>query len=145
MESWASSPTVRRSMQSNRPRNTKPEVALRSALHRDGMRFYKHRRPVAGLRCEADIVFPRARVAVFVDGCFWHGCPDHGTSPKTNATWWASKLDANRQRDLENDHALTSAGWTVIRVWEHEPITDAVTRIRDCLNGKIRADARTPG
>src|SRR5262249_21357027 len=87
MDSWASSPRVRRSMQSNRPRNTAPEVALRSALHRAGLRFFKHRQPVPGLRCEADIIFPGPRVAGFVDGCFWHGCPPHPTFPKTHPDW----------------------------------------------------------
>jgi DNA mismatch endonuclease (patch repair protein) len=120
-------------MQSNRPRNTAPEIALRSALHRVGLRFFKHRRPVSGLRCEADIIFTRPRVAVFVDGCFWHGCPQHATFPKTNAEWWANKLEATRRRDLENERALTAAGWTVLRVWEHEPTADAVARIRAAL------------
>ena len=133
MESWASSPRVRRSMQSNRPRNTAPEVALRSALHRAGLRFFKHRRPITGLRCEADIIFPGPRLVVFVDGCFWHGCPQHATFPKTNAEWWARKLQATRQRDLDNERALTAGGWTVLRVWEHEATTDAVARIRAAL------------
>ena len=124
---------MRRSMQSNRPRDTAPEVALRSALHRAGLRFFKHRRPVAGLRCEADIVFPGRRVAVFVDGCFWHGCPEHATFPKTNAEWWARKLDANRRRDLANENALTAAGWTVVRIWEHESMANAVNRVHAVL------------
>jgi DNA mismatch endonuclease (patch repair protein) len=72
--------------------------------------FFKHRRPIAGLRCEVDIVFPGPRVAVFVDGCFWHGCPEHATFPKTNAEWWARKLEANRRRDLANERALNAAG-----------------------------------
>jgi DNA mismatch endonuclease, patch repair protein len=120
-------------MQSNRPRDTAPEVALRSALHRAGLRFFKNRRPTAGLRCEADIVFPRPRVAVFVDGCFWHSCPQHATFPKTNAEWWARKLEATRQRDRDNECALAAAGWTVVRVWEHEATGDAVARIREIL------------
>lgn len=137
MESWASSPAVRRSMQSNRPRNTAPEVALRSALHRAGLRFFKHRRPVAGLRCEADIVFPGARVAVFVDGCFWHSCPEHATSPKTNAEWWARKLEVGRLRDRANERALAEGGWTVVRVWEHENTADAVARIQAAIASTV--------
>jgi DNA mismatch endonuclease (patch repair protein) len=143
MESWASSPAVRRSMQSNRPRNTAPEVALRSALHRAGLRFFKHRRPVAALRCEADIIFPGSRVAVFIDGCFWHGCPQHGTFPKTNAEWWAAKLEATRTRDLKNERALTAAGWTVLRVWEHESTADAVARIRASVSSADRVRGAT--
>ena len=124
-------------MQSNRPRNTRPEVALRSALHRACLRFFKHRRPVPGLRCEADIIFPGPRVAVFVDGCFWHGCPQHATFPKTNAEWWARKLKATQQRDRENERALTAAGWTVLRVWEHEATADAVAWIRAALASPV--------
>jgi len=131
--SWASSPGVRRSMQSNRPRNTSIELALRSALHRSGLRFWKHRRPVPGLRCEADILFPRIRLAVFVDGCFWHGCPEHATRPVRNGEWWAAKLDGTISRDRRNDESLAAAGWIVLRVWEHEPITQAA----DTINGVV--------
>jgi DNA mismatch endonuclease (patch repair protein) len=129
MSSWASTPGVRRSMQSNRPRNTAPEIALRSALHRAGMRFWKHRRPIQGVRCEPDVVFPRIRLAVFVDGCFWHSCPDHATRPVANGDWWARKLEGNVARDRRNTETLQAAGWTVLRIWEHVPSPKAVEEI----------------
>jgi DNA mismatch endonuclease (patch repair protein) len=120
-------------MQGNRGRDTRPEVALRSALHAQGLRFRKHVPPVPGLRCRADVVFPRQRVAVFVDGCFWHRCPDHGVSPKTNSPYWKAKLDRNVARDRRNDAALAAAGWTIVRVWEHEPTPIATARVIDVV------------
>lgn len=81
------------------------------------------------MRRRADIIFPRLRVAVYVDGCFWHGCPLHGTSPKANAQWWREKLDHNRQRDEDTDRVLSAAGWIVVRVWEHEDANEAATRV----------------
>ena len=102
-----------------RQRDTASEVALRRELHRRGRRFFVDRAPIKGRR-RADIVFPRAKVAVFVDGCFWHSCPLHATSPKNNAEWWSAKLKVNVQRDRDTDATLHSAGWTVVRVWEHE-------------------------
>src|SRR5437764_2324869 len=89
----ASSPSVSRRMQLQASRDTAPERKLRSALHRSGLRFRVHVRPLPGVRREADIVFPKARVAVFVDGCFWHGCPDHAPWPKANAAWWREKIE----------------------------------------------------
>lgn len=97
------------------------ERAVRSELHRRGLRFRKHLAPVRGLRCRPDVVFTRARVAVFVDGCFWHRCPEHGTSPKANSPYWKAKLDGNVARDRRNTQALEEAGWTVLRFWEHQP------------------------
>jgi DNA mismatch endonuclease, patch repair protein len=120
-------------MQANRSRDTGPELAVRSALHREGFRFFTHRRPVPELRCLADIVFPRKRVCVFVDGCFWHGCEVHRRTPKNNAGYWTKKIARNIERDRQNDVALASAGWTVIRVWEHESPADAVERIGRAL------------
>jgi DNA mismatch endonuclease (patch repair protein) len=122
--SWASSLGVRRSMQSNRPRDTQPEVLLRCSLHHAGIRFFKHTRPVIGVRCEADLVFPRKRLAVFVDGCFWHGCPLHATWPATNREFWQQKLTRNRARDRTYDRALVDAGWHVLRLWEHMSLVD---------------------
>jgi DNA mismatch endonuclease (patch repair protein) len=95
------------------------------------MRFWIHRRPLPGLRAEPDIVFPRIRLAVFVDGCFWHGCPEHATRPVTNADWWGRKLDGNEARDRRNNESLEAAGWTVLRVWEHEPLAQTVETIRE--------------
>src|SRR4051794_31087677 len=101
-----SSAAARAVMLANRGAETGPEVALRSALHRRGLRFRKHVQPIASLRCRADVVFPGAKVAVFVDGCFWHRCPIHATFPKANAAWWKAKLDETHQRDRRNDAVL---------------------------------------
>ncbi len=106
-------------MRGNRSTDTRAEVSLRSALHRAGLRFRKNVRPAKGLP-RADILFPRARLAVFVDGCFWHRCPEHGVSPNTNSSYWKAKLDGNVARDRRNDSAMAEAGWRVLRVWEHE-------------------------
>ncbi|MGB6246809.1 very short patch repair endonuclease [Gordonia sp. (in: high G+C Gram-positive bacteria)] len=127
--SWASSAGVRKSMQSNRSRDTGPELKLRSELHRRGLRYFVDRAPIKGVRRRADIVFPRKKIAVFVDGCFWHGCPEHFTIAKTNAGYWAAKVDGTRARDRDTDRILTAAGWTVLRVWEHEDIGDAANRV----------------
>jgi DNA mismatch endonuclease, patch repair protein len=137
----ASSAAVRRRMQATPRRDTPAELALRSALHRLGLRF-RVQHPIAGVpRTRPDIVFTRARVVVFVDGCFWHGCPEHGTMPKTNREWWADKLAANFERDRRHDSALAAAGWTVVRVWEHENPSAAALRV-----SKIVGTTRTaPG
>ena len=120
-------------MQANRPRNTAPEVALRSALHRAGLRFRKHARPVPGLRCEPDIVFPGVRLAVFLDGCWWHSCPLHGQIPKAHQEFWSTKLAKTQARDMRNTAALNQAGWTVVRIWEHEPMDVQVEAVRATL------------
>jgi DNA mismatch endonuclease (patch repair protein) len=133
MDSWATSEGTRRSMQSNRPRDTKPERLLRSELHRRGYRFRKHVRPVAGLRCEPDIVFPRLRLAVFLDGCWWHCCPTHSSVAKTHADFWSDKMASTRARDERNNVALRAAGWTVLRIWEHVPPTTAATQVAQML------------
>lgn len=129
----ASSAHARLVMQGNRSRDTKPERLIRSLLHRRGLRFRKHLRPVKALRCTADIVFPRERCAVFVDGCFWHGCPLHGEQPVANAEYWKNKIRRNRSRDLRNTQALIDAGWLVIRVWEHEDPEEVANRIEAAL------------
>ncbi len=116
-------------MQATPQRDTPAEVALRSALHRLGLRFRLHR-PIEGVpRVRPDIVFVSARVAVYVDGCFWHGCPEHGSAPKANRQWWAEKLQANVERDRRHDAALRAAGWEVIRIWEHEDPAEASQRV----------------
>lgn len=114
-----SSGVVQARFRAQRRKDTAPEMALRRELHRRGLRYRVDMAPLGGRR-RADIVFTRARVAVFVDGCFWHRCPLHGTSPRNNGGWWSEKLDANVARDRATDLALTEAGWTVVRVWEHE-------------------------
>lgn len=120
-------------MQRQRQRNTKPEVEIRRLLHRAGMRFRVEHAVLPGLRRRADIAFTKQRVAVFVDGCFWHGCPDHVTWPKENADWWRAKLEANQLRDRDTDERLRRAGWETIRVWEHESPDAAVYRILEAL------------
>lgn len=116
-------------MRRQRERDTAPEIALRKELWRRGLRYRLHMRPVPGLRRLADIVFPSSHVAVFVDGCFWHGCPKHGTKPKSNISFWAEKLRMNIERDKDTNRILRRSGWTVIRVWEHEDPVTAARRI----------------
>lgn len=129
----AASPAVRAVMQGNRARDTRPEQAVRSALHRLGLRFRKHTQPLKGLRCQADAVFSREKVAVFVDGCFWHGCPTHGNVPNDSNGYWAAKLSRNIERDLRNNNALESAGWLVLRYWEHEDPSAVATSVRSAV------------
>ncbi|MCG7578801.1 very short patch repair endonuclease [Mycolicibacterium sp. OfavD-34-C] len=117
-------------MRSNKGRDTKPELALRSAVHALGLRYRVDTRPLKALRRTADLVFPRARVAVFLDGCFWHGCPEHHTVAATNATFWADKVKTNVARDRDTDRRLIEAGWAVVRVWEHEDPAEAARRIQ---------------
>lgn len=124
----ASSETIRRRMKTTRRRDTSPELALRSALHRMGLRFFVDR-PVMGNRRRVDIVFPTERVAVFVDGCFWHSCPTHGTTPRQNREWWIEKLKANQARDADTNRALRGRGWTVIRFFEHEGAESAAQAV----------------
>ncbi len=127
--SWASTPSVRNAMKANRNRDTRPEVALRSAVHRLGLRYRVAVRPTPKIRRTADLVFSRARVAVFLDGCYWHGCPEHGHVPRTNSPYWSVKLASNRARDEDLNRALRDAGWEVVRVWEHEEVAAAALRI----------------
>lgn len=122
-------------MQSNRSRDTSPELALRSALHARGLRFRKHLRVVPDVACTVDIIFPTERLAVFVDGCYWHSCPQHASYPVTNGDWWRAKLAATRKRDARNTQALTDAGWTVVRIWEHEDAHSAAAQIECVLEG----------
>ncbi len=116
----ASSEAARLRMQRTRQRDTAAELALRSALHRAGLRYRVDLAPIPGVRGRADVVFPRQRIAVYVDGCFWHSCPVHQTHPRANSAWWAAKLQANRERDADTDRRLAEAGWLVLRFWEHE-------------------------
>ncbi|MGB3772775.1 MAG: very short patch repair endonuclease [Rhodococcus sp. (in: high G+C Gram-positive bacteria)] len=116
-----------------RRRDTKPEMALRRELHRAGMRYLVDTAPLTGMRRRADVVFTRRRVAVYVDGCFWHSCPVHATTPRNNAQWWADKLAGNVARDRDTDQRLEEAGWTVVRVWEHEDPAAAARHIIDVV------------
>jgi DNA mismatch endonuclease, patch repair protein len=128
--SWAASEVVRKQMQANRSRDTRPELALRSRLHELGLRYRVAARPLPDVRRTADLVFTRARVAVFLDGCFWHGCPEHHRPSRRNEEFWHEKIAHNRERDAETDSLLEAAGWTVIRVWEHEQPDLAAQRVR---------------
>ncbi|MGC5015893.1 very short patch repair endonuclease [Streptosporangium sp. DT93] len=119
-----------RNMRANRRADTKPEVALRRALHQRGYRYRKDLRlDLEGTRVRPDIVFTKKKVAVFVDGCFWHVCPDHGREPVVNEWYWTPKLRRNVERDRAADTALHAAGWCVVRVWEHETLTDALAAV----------------
>lgn len=120
-------------MKTQKRRDTKPELLIRSALHRQGLRFRVDQAPIPGMRSRADIVFTKKRLAVFVNGCFWHSCPQHGTWPKSNADWWRKKLLANKQRDLLVDSKLKEAGWRALRIWEHEDPAGAAEKIRNAL------------
>lgn len=129
-----SSDVVRRRMQQQRRRNTRPEMALRRALHAAGLRYRVELPVIPGLRRRADVVFGPARVAVFLDGCFWHVYPQHATSPKANADWWREKLDRNRERDRDTDRLLLAQGWLPVRVWEHEDMAQAAVRVAEVVH-----------
>jgi len=125
-----SSAAVTRVMKGNRRTDTKPELRLRTELHRRGLRYRKQQLILLPhLRVRPDISFPRVKVAVFIDGCFWHGCALHGTSPRVNTSYWGPKLQRNRDRDPLVRSGLEDAGWTVVRVWEHENVTAAANEI----------------
>lgn len=134
----ASSPAVRFRMQATRQRDTPGEVQLRRLLHRQGYRYRIDHPPISGIKSRADLVFHKARVAVFVDGCFWHGCPKHGTWPKTNASWWKAKIRSNINRDLRTNRSLTRAGWRVIRIWAHEQPSNAARRVADVIRRRLQ-------
>lgn len=135
-DSWASSSAVRTIMKANRSRDTKPELALRSATHSLGLRYRVDTPPIQELRRRADLVFSKARVAVFSDGCYWHGCPDHYRAARRNDEFWNEKITKNRARDQDTDARLLAAGWLVIRVWEHEDPTEAASRIAQAVRGR---------
>jgi DNA mismatch endonuclease, patch repair protein len=126
-------PATRQRMQQVRRRDTAPELALRSELHRRGLRYFVDRPPLRGLRRRADLVFPRLRTAVYVDGCFWHCCPAHGSQPARNQDWWREKLAANVRRDRDTDRMLAEAGWWFVRVWEHEAPSAGADRVEAIL------------
>lgn len=139
----ASSAGVAARMSRQARRDTAPEVALRRELHRRGLRF-RVEYPIPGMpRRRADIAFTRAKIAVFVDGCFWHGCPDHKGKPAANAAWWAAKLAGNVARDHETDAHLRALGWTVLRFWEHTDIDSAADAV--VAEWVARLDRPPPG
>ena len=141
----ASSERVRRLMQAIRGRDTKPERRIRSELHRLGLRFRIQGRPVTASRRTVDIVFGALRVAVFVDGCFWHGCPRHGHGTRMNSAFWMEKIAANRRRDRNTDRLLARHGWIVVRVWEHEDAPRAARRVARILSLRRRSFVRNRG
>ncbi|MFD4666732.1 very short patch repair endonuclease [Streptomyces halstedii] len=141
-----SSPSVSARMSRQARRDTAPEVAVRKLLHASGYRYRLNERVPHMSRRTIDIAFTRAKVAVFLDGCFWHGCPDHATRPKSNAEWWRQKLDKNMARDAETTAHLVSEGWTVLRFWEHQPpaqvaevVAEVVDRERPALRKRKRS------
>lgn len=131
-----SSAAARERMRATGRRDTAAEMAVRRAAHRLGLRYRVDAPALPGLRRRADLLFTRARVAVFVDGCFWHGCPTHGSRPRANAQWWAEKIAANRRRDADTDARLVEANWISLRVWEHEDPEDAAARIAHVVRGQ---------
>ena len=116
-------------MQRQPRRDTSTELALRRLLHARGLRYRLDVRPERAVGRRADLVFSGARVAVFVDGCYWHACPRHCSWPRANAEWWRDKLEGNAARDRDTDARLTKAGWTVVRVWEHDDPREAAERV----------------
>ncbi|MGW1326600.1 very short patch repair endonuclease [Streptomyces antibioticus] len=127
--SWASSAARRRNMQAIRNRDTKPEWLIRRLVHARGLRYRVAAKPLPGLRRTADMVFGPTKVAVFIDGCYWHGCPEHYVPPKTNPGYWSDKVARNMARDRDTNQRLAEAGWTVLRFWEHEPSEACAARI----------------
>lgn len=140
-----SSPGVSARMSRQASKDTGAEVAVRRLLHAAGLR-YRVEYPVPGMpRRRIDVAFPRAKVAVLIDGCFWHGCPQHATRPKANADWWRSKLDRNMARDRETDEQLLGAGWTVLRFWEHMPADEVAAAVRAAVDREKRDRGRREG
>ena len=130
---------TRSRMSQQRNRDTEPELRLRRQLHAAGHR-YRVQFPIPGVgRRSIDIAFTRQRVAVFIDGCFWHACPEHGTRPRVDASWWATKLRRNVERDRETDALLGALGWTVVRIWEHLPTDEAVKLVHTNVECRERA------
>lgn len=140
----ASSESVRRRMSRTPHRDTPPELDLRSRLHRAGLRFRVDYCPLEDRRRRADIVFTRAELAIFVDGCFWHGCPEHGTWPKANAEFWRAKIETNRRRDADTTQRLEAAGWRVLRYWEHADMQKAAEEVRREVCARLAALGSSP-
>lgn len=122
-------------MRANHRTDTKPEIAVRSAVHALGLRFRKdHPIRLAGRVVRPDIVFTRHKLAVFIDGCFWHCCPEHGNVPAANGDYWRPKLERNVARDRAIDETLATSGWTVLRAWEHEEAGDVAAKIAAAID-----------
>ncbi len=136
--SWATTPAARRSMQSNRSTGTRPEMAIRRELHRRGLRYRVAARPIPELRRTIDVLFRRARVAVEVRGCFWHGCPEHARLPAAHREYWEAKVARNRARDEETERLLAEAGWALMVVWEHDPVRQSADLIEALVRSRVR-------
>ena len=126
--------SVSTAMRANRRTDTKPELALRSSLHRRGLRFRKdYRVDLTHRKIRVDVAFPSLQLAIFLDGCYWHQCPEHGTIPKANSDYWAPKLARNAARDKEITAALEAEGWRVLRIWEHVPVEEAAGLVAEAV------------
>ncbi|WP_307869172.1 very short patch repair endonuclease [Nocardiopsis sp. B62] len=134
IDSTATSEAARATMRANKGRDTGPELLLRSLLHARGLRYRVNARPLPELARTADVVFRKARVAVFVDGCYWHGCPEHHRPAKRRADFWRDKIEGNQARDTDTNERLRAQGWTVVRVWEHETPESALERVLTALD-----------
>lgn len=129
----AKSPVVSEEMRRMPEKNTGPEIAVRKALFKEGFRYRLHY-PVPGERRRTiDIAFPKVKIAIFIDGCFWHGCSKHRKIPKSNYEWWKTKIEGNRVRDKDTDRKLRSDGWTVLRYWEHVPVNVVISKIEEAI------------
>lgn len=136
----SSSEQASRRMRAVRQRMTAPEIMLREQLKALGIEFEMHVAVSDKSRSRADFVIRAARLVIFVDGCFWHGCPIHGTTPKSNTDWWEGKLRGNRERDSQAEATLRTAGWTVLRFWTHTSAAEAI----DVIRGILVAQSATP-
>ncbi|GGY04427.1 very short patch repair endonuclease [Streptomyces hiroshimensis] len=143
--SWASSAARRRNMQAIRNKDTKPEQLIRRLVHAQGLRYRLHARPLPDLRRTADLVFRPAKVAVFIDGCYWHGCPEHYLAPRVNAGYWSDKVARNMARDRDTDERLVEAGWLVLRFWEHESSDACSLKIADTVRRRRAELGLLPG
>lgn len=135
-----SSAEARSRMQSVRQKNTSPESALRRELYARGLRYRIQVPVLTKPRRIADVAFSGLRVAVFVDGCFWHGCPQHATWPKANADFWRSKILANKERDLDTDKRLREDGWVVVRAWAHDDPSAVASRVASAVHSRRKTD-----
>lgn len=143
---YTTSPGRSRNMRAIRRTGTKPETRLRSALHAQGFRFRKdYALRIDGKLVRPDIAFTRKKVAVFVDGCFWHSCPEHGRNPGVNEGYWSPKLRRNAERDRDQTRLLQNEGWQVVRIWEHVPVNDAVATVVAVLEGESADGGREEG
>jgi DNA mismatch endonuclease (patch repair protein) len=129
-------PALSRKMSTLARRDTKPELLLRSELHRRGMRFRVQLKVPGNNRRTVDIVFTRVRLAVYVDGCFWHGCPEHHVRPQANSEWWCWKIERNQARDRDTDRQLEASGWKVLRIWEHVLVAEAADKVEEAYRAR---------